>query len=242
MNKKILALSILSLPFLSISHVYAAKKAIVLMYHSIGDKNNSMNVKETCFSEQMDYLHKNGFNVISSLDLVKAIKDKTEVPDKSVIITFDDGWSSQKIAMNKLAEYNYPATFALVTQYQKMKTNAYIQKKDIEQYKDQNFLYVNHSRTHFKKDYLGNPSYDVAKSKQDLIDVTNSFIPIYVYPYGAKNSKLLKVIKDDGYIAGFGVYSHPVYIDTANIFNINRYLINHTITMDAFKDIVNIVN
>lgn len=218
--------------------VFAHSEAVVLMYHTIGDKHTDMNTTPEHFKEQMDYLHKNNFNIISSTELVNDIEHKKEVPEKTVVLTFDDGWATQKNAMKDLAAYNYPATFALVTEYQVSKNKTFLQEKDFEEYKDAPFTYVNHSRTHYPKDFLGNPDYDVKVSKENMIKDTGKFVPIYVYPYGLKSKRLISDLKQNGYIAAFGVAGAPVVIDKANIFNINRFQINDLVTLDKFKSIV----
>lgn len=223
--------------FLFTTPTFANHNAVVLMYHTITQKTSDMNTKPDNFQNQIDYLHKNNFNVISSIDLIDAIKEKKTLPSKTVVFTFDDGWASQKTAMAKLNEYNYPATFALVTQYQMIKNHTYLQKADLDRYS--NFTYVNHSHTHFKKDFLNNSEKDVEISKSQIIQTTGKFVPIYVYPYGAKNAGLIKAIQKNGYIAAFGVGSGLVNTQKTNILYIHRYLINDKVTLDKFKSIVN---
>lgn len=230
-----LSLSILPLTFSVSAHV----DAVVLMYHTITEHSTDMNTRPENFQQQIDYLHANHFNVISSLDLVNAIKTKTSLPPKSVVITFDDGWASQKNAMDKLIKYNYPATFALVTEYQMYKNKTYLQKSDFDTYKNYPFTYVNHSHTHFTKDFLGRSDYDVSISKAQMIKNTGQFVPVYIYPYGLKTPKLLKAIKNNGYQAGFGVGAGTINVNTVNIFNINRYLINDKVSLAQFEAIVN---
>lgn len=224
--------------FVLIGNVDAKEQSIVLMYHRIGDVENDMNTTPQLFAEQMKYLHDHKFNIISAKDLVQAIKDRKPLPDKSIVISFDDGWKTQKNAMSVLNKYNYPAMFALVTEYQTYKNNTYLSKEDINEASDKNFIFVNHSHTHFMKDFLLNPDQDVKISKAQIIQSTGKFVPIYVYPYGKRNKNLLSALVKNGYEAGFGVYGHPVDVKTANIFNINRYLLNDKTTMDDFIKIV----
>lgn len=224
--------------FLFSSSSFANNQSVVLMYHQIAHLKNDMNTTPELFEEQMDYLHKNNYNVVSAVDLVEAIKKRESLPPKSVVITFDDGWKNQIKAMSILKKYNYPAMFALITEYQTFKNGTYLSRNDVVENEGGNFIFVNHSHTHFVKDFLGNPYKDVEISKKQMADTTHKFVPIYVYPYGKKNYQLLDALIKNGYQAGFGVYSHPVNVKTANIYNIDRYLMNDKVDMEKFKKIV----
>lgn len=231
---------LLSLAILCSPSVFSKNLAVVLMYHRIAEVENDMNTTPERFSQQMKYLNDNNYNVISAKELVDDIMKKKEVGPKTVVISFDDGWASQKAAMDILQKYKYPAMFALVTEYQEYKNKTYLQKSDFDQYKQDPFIYVNHSHTHFIKDFIGRPDYDVTISKLQITKSTGVFEPIYVYPYGKHSKALIKALKKNGYIAAFGVYGAPVDPLKADLFNINRYMMNDTIDMDRFKKIVSI--
>ena len=217
---------------------FSKNESVVLMYHRISYLKIDMNTTPDLFESQMKYLKDNNYNVVSAVDLVDAIKNKKYLPPKSVVITFDDGWASQKTAMAILKKYNYPAMFSLITEYQTFANKAYLSRKDVKENESGKFIIVNHSHTHFVKDFLKVPYNDVKISKQQMAETTDKFIPIYVYPYGKKNYALLDALDKNGYQAGFGVYGHPVDVKNANIFNINRYLMNDKVDIKAFEKIV----
>ena len=217
------------IPNISVAETLTTNNAIVLMYHRIEHKKSSMTLQPESFYMEMSYLYENHYNVISSVEFINAIINKKTLPNKSVVITFDDGWKSQLYTMDTLKKYHYSATFALITEC--------INKKGyISKYINENFIYVNHSRTHNTNDFLNNP--DVNVSKQELLDTTNNFIPIYVYPYGKYNQKLIDILKKSGYIAAFGVGDGIVNIKKTNIYYINRFLITDKTTLKDFEKIL----
>jgi peptidoglycan/xylan/chitin deacetylase (PgdA/CDA1 family) len=219
--------------------VFANEHAVVLMYHTITEKKTDMNTTPENFQKEMKFLHENKYNVISILELVNAIKNKKELPDKTVVITFDDGWVSQLNAMDKLSIYKYPASFSLITNFLAQKNKNYLQKEDFEKYKSEHFVYINHSTTHAPRDFLDNPAIDVKKSKEEMIKSTGRFIPVYAYPYGMKSRELINELKKNGYEAALGVGEEPVNIKNGNLFNINRYNINDVhVDMVRFKKIL----
>ena len=222
---------------------YANDKAIVLMYHSIGSLKNAMTISAHMFKDQMDYLKENNFNIIGSDELVNSIIKKTPLPEKAIVITFDDGWKNQTKAMEVLKEHNFKATFGLVLIHQEMKhKKTWLEQEDFDKYKDQEFLYVNHSYTHFTKDYLKNSDEDVKKSDKVLMSLFNVRHPYYIYPYGLSNKNLIDSLKKYGYVASFGVNANVVNINKVNLFQIPRYGVFGNTSLSRFKEIVNKLN
>jgi peptidoglycan/xylan/chitin deacetylase (PgdA/CDA1 family) len=241
MKKKILVLSILGLSLSNMAYANS-NEAIVLMYHGISNKVNSTNTSLSNFQEQITYLEKNHFKIISTPTLVNDIKNKIEFPNKSIVITFDDGWKDQDEAMNFLAKNNIPATFCLVTWFQSFNSPTDLQKIDFSKYKNAPFTYINHSYTHDVHKFLVNPEQDTTKSEKVLDKLFGKYQPYYTYPYGEYNEKLLKVLHEHGYIAAYGVAGEPVVLNKVNIFNIPRYEITNHTSFEEFKKIVDKLN
>ena len=71
--------------------------------------------KKTLISH-FNWLKSNGYNVVSWQDILDSQTGKKNLPDKAVLLTFDDGYESfYRIVYPLLKEYNYPAVFAVVT-------------------------------------------------------------------------------------------------------------------------------
>lgn len=201
----------------------------VLTYHSISNHNDSMSTSKETFIKQINYLQDKKVNFIDSKILINSIISKKELPKNTVVITFDDGWKNQNIAMEILTKYNIPATFALVTKFQEHNYATCLQKEDFLKYQKSPFIYVNHSYTHNVKDYLISPNDDLIKSEKVLNTLKKIPIHIenyYVYPYGKRNPELIKFIKEHYYIAAFGVQGYKFSTNNVDIYNIPRFLVN----------------
>lgn len=105
----------------------------VLMYHHIltpEEKANSRfaNLDTTIttieFNNQMDFLKQNGFTTILTKDLEKYINRQVNLPDKTVVITIDDGNISSRL-------YAYP----------KLKEHGFV----ADQFKEEHLQHLNHS-------------------------------------------------------------------------------------------------
>jgi len=91
--------------------------ATILIYHKFGeDKYPTTNVALDRFEEQMQFLQDNSYQVIALSDLVDNLKGQGggALPEKTVVITIDDGYmSTYTAAWPILKKYGYPFTVFL---------------------------------------------------------------------------------------------------------------------------------
>ncbi|HEY8034607.1 MAG TPA: poly-beta-1,6-N-acetyl-D-glucosamine N-deacetylase PgaB [Methylobacter sp.] len=94
---------------------------LVLNYHDIVKAGsakallNSMDVSVDHLEEHLAWLKKNGYKIISVQNVLDAAEGKNSIPDKSVLLTFDDGYQSFYTRVFPiLKKYHYPATVALI--------------------------------------------------------------------------------------------------------------------------------
>ena len=77
------------------------KDVPVLMYHNIAEEPNDMTVTPETFRMHMETLAENGYTAVTLDDMVNYVYYGGELPEKPVLITFDDGYYSNY-------EYAYP--------------------------------------------------------------------------------------------------------------------------------------
>jgi peptidoglycan/xylan/chitin deacetylase (PgdA/CDA1 family) len=89
----------------------------VLMYHSISTiSGNSLGVPVKQFTEEIEWLQRQSYHSISSEDLYQALVNKTQVPEKPILLTFDDGYADNYSAAWPILKQNgFRATFFVVT-------------------------------------------------------------------------------------------------------------------------------
>ena len=79
---------------------------------------HSYNVTPSAFKAQMEFLYRNNYSVIKLEEFISCLTQKREIPRKSVVITFDDGYKNNYTnAFPVLKRYNFPATIFLATDY-----------------------------------------------------------------------------------------------------------------------------
>lgn len=98
--------------------VYNSVRVPILMYHSFTEDPSavsSMTMTVENFKKHMQTLNTAGYHSISYNDLIRYVYGGTSLPDKPVIITFDDGYENNLIlAAPVLEKYGFCAQIALI--------------------------------------------------------------------------------------------------------------------------------
>ncbi len=98
-----------------------SQRVPVLIYHDFweyasDDRKGFTSIES--FAAEMEYLHNNGYRVISLKKLINHMESGEALPEKAVVITFDDGYKSNyTLAYPILKKYNMPATIFLIAGY-----------------------------------------------------------------------------------------------------------------------------
>jgi peptidoglycan/xylan/chitin deacetylase (PgdA/CDA1 family) len=95
-------------------------RVAVLGYHDLSEKlpETAMRIRTSKFRKQMETIRQLGITVISWDDFVAWKSGTKKIPEKSLLLTFDDGWKSVYTdALPILREFNYPFTLYLYKNY-----------------------------------------------------------------------------------------------------------------------------
>ncbi len=179
----------------------------ILMYHHIQEvpKNASkewmdLNVESDVFREQMSYLYNNGYNPITFENLLSFIEEGRSIPEKSLIITFDDGWRNQySNAFPVLKEYNFPATFFIVIE--QTGGNLFVSWSEIIEMVNSGMEIGSHTLTHPNLTTISGARLqrELEESKLILESKLGKDILSFSYPYGAFDARVLLATKNAGY-------------------------------------------
>ena len=120
--KSMLLLSLIILVFV-VLYLYKNPKIAEICYHNIAtqdEKNNfpdesDWTITTDNFKEQLDYLKNNNYKTLTMDEFYRWKNKELNLPYKSVLITFDDGFlSNYEYAFKLLKEYNMNATVFVV--------------------------------------------------------------------------------------------------------------------------------
>lgn len=90
----------------------------ILVYHGVipGASTNEEEFSLEDFQEQMFELKKNGYQTISMQDFYRFVRDGTPVPDKSFVLTFDDGRKDSYYPVDPILKaLGFTATMFVIT-------------------------------------------------------------------------------------------------------------------------------
>jgi len=185
----------------------------VLIYHRFGDdRYPTTNVPTDRFKEQMEYLNKNNYQVISLQDLIFSIKTQQPLPEKAVVITIDDGYKSvYDVAWPILESYGYPFTVFLYVKATDKNYKDILSWSDVKKMKATGVDFQDHSYSHHRfgdwpksmdeSQYRAWIHEDLMKSSRILSEQLGEKPRFFAIPYGEYNSIVLEEALSIGYEA-----------------------------------------
>lgn len=218
--------------------------AHIITFHRVTDEidgvNKALTVKTEMFDEMMRFF-KESYNVISLSQLVKGIEEEKSFKDKTMVITFDDGYKDNYLnAAPILRKYNLPACFFVTTGYINTdKTFPWDEKRglkipnmswdDVKELLNRGFEIGAHTVNHAN---LGKVDGKTAKeeildSKLQIEDKTGKPVLHFSYPFGGKEniSEKAKEIIRNSFKSCSSCFGGKVFInsDVYNLYRIAPY-------------------
>ncbi len=163
------------------------------------------------FEMQMKYLKDHGYHPITLNSLFENIKNQKTLPEKPVVLTFDDGWKNQYTnALPILEKYGYTASFAIVTN---LRGGGYMSWDDVKSLHAKGFEISSHSENHFNLTKISDEKLkiEIEGSKKILEEKLGAPVTTFVYPYYAHNQKVMDAVESARYLgarAGWGKFQN----------------------------------
>lgn len=211
----------------------------VLCYHKFSKtKADPMTVTESSFEEQMQFLKEQRFRVIKLEELMNFINFKRQIPQKSVVITIDDGWrSTYEIAYPILERYGYPATLFVYTDM--IVGSSITLSYGLIKTMSENGIDIQcHTKTHRNlnrksqeesfKEYFEAVERELTLSRTTIKQKLDVEVKYLAYPYGETNSLVIALLKKLGYKGAFTTKSK------SNSFFVNPYRISRSMIYGDF--------
>ena len=109
----------------------------MITYHDISDKKGRYTVTAEQFAEQMEMLREAGFTTITAGQFEQFVAGTGELPEKPVLLTFDDGITSAwQVADPILEEYRMHAVLFVITSELDQHAPYYLTSKQLRDLRD----------------------------------------------------------------------------------------------------------
>lgn len=200
-------------------------KLPIIMYHKVSKNLKSLGkytISPKEFEEDLIYLKKQGYTTIGVEDLIAYEYNNIDLPEKPIMLTFDDGYiSAYTYIYPILKEYNCKAVISIVGEYVDTSTknpypDPYLNWTQVEELiSSENIEIQNHTYSMHK---LGNregcrimkgESYEKYKEAilkdvgnfQLLIKEKTGYLPkAFTYPYGFSCKECSSILREMGFL------------------------------------------
>ena len=189
----------------------------ILMYHYLsappsgaGAVRRSLSVSPEQFEEHLRYLREVGYETISLRDLALALQIGHPLPERPVVITFDDGYrDNYEHAFPLLEAYGFRATFFLLTGLIDDGNEAYVTWDQVTEMHAAGMEMEAHGYTHSDLsgrdvDYL---VWQVLGAKEAIEARTGEPVRFFCYPSGEYDDLVIRVLHSAHYWGAVSVHS-----------------------------------
>jgi len=170
----------------------------IITYHSIDVSGSSVSTSPTEFKTHLAYLQRSGYQSLALRHGVRLIESAAELPDKAVIITFDDGYRNNLThALPLLKQFGFTATIFITTGFAGNKNSWPDQHRsipplpmmtwdEIGQIREAGIDIGAHTHTHPRLSEIDieKAQFEMERSKLELEKNLQETIDLFSYPYG----------------------------------------------------------
>jgi len=191
--------------------------AVVLQYHHVADgtpASTSVSVQQ--FSEHLQHLADEGFDVLPLDVLLERVREGLDPREKVAAITFDDGFKDVfDNALPLLDQRGWKA--AMFVTPSRVGKGAMLNAAQLRSMDQRGHLVLNHgwSHEHMIRRQDGESEHDWRRRMEAEIEraqtalqkwVGHDLPKLFAYPYGEQDTALREILRDKGYVA-FGQYT-----------------------------------
>lgn len=226
----------------------------ILMYHSIlnNTKNSKYIITPNGFEGDLKFLQEHGYTTVVMQDLIDYVYEGSPLPEKPVILTFDDGYYNNYFYIYPLLQqYHAKAVISIVGSYTDLYTDkpdtnpnyAHLSWDTLREMMDsglveiQNHTYNLHSldkgRSGCKKkrgenseDYANLLTHDIGGLQEKCREHLNYTPTTFTYPYGGISNASLEIIKSLGFTASLSCQegTNELTRNPEQLYLLKRYL------------------
>ena len=214
--------------------ILSKKEVPVLCYHhirtfsaGISESMKNYSVFPEAFAAQMKILYDSGYHTILPDQLYNYLAFDGSLPDKPVMLTFDDTDEEQySIGNTEMKKYGFKGVYFIMTI--SMNRPRYMSKDQIKNLADSGNIIAGHTWDHHMVTKYITTDWEIqlTKPQKQLETITGKPIEYFAYPFGLWNEAAIKELKNRGYKLAFSLSTKR---DTTEpLFTIRRILVPGT--------------
>lgn len=180
----------------------------ILVYHHVRKQEGwakstwswKMTVTPETFEKQMQWLADKNYTTMTLSELTAAIRGETYLPEKPVVITFDDNNLSQyDVALPIMEKHGQKAVFYLIAKY--LDSANMVNRERALALQDKGHEIASHTMTHRALPGLNDADlkWELEESKRVLEELTGRPVLHLAYPGTAHNQRVRDATKAAGY-------------------------------------------
>lgn len=199
--------------------------AVILQYHHISDEtpdSTSTSVKR--FTRHLEYLDEHQFDVVALPALISGLKRGQAFADKTVAITFDDGYRSvYDTAFPLLREHGFAFTVFVNSAPIDQGSEEFVTWPELQEMSKAGATIANHTMSHpymvrllpdeTDAQWRERITAEITGAEQAIASHIDQSVKLLAYPYGEFDESLKALLQELGF-AGFGQHSGPVGVDS----------------------------
>lgn len=225
----------------------------VITYHDVlpivgeSDAGNASVISLSSFAAQMEYLYRNGYHTASLREMEEYVRSAGNLPPKTVLITFDDGYESNYLYCYPiLKKYNFRAAIFLMGSVPQ-KARPHLTGLQIKNITGSGLVEIGSHTYDYHREIDLVPALkvlpgDLIKKDFDKFNLLMTRIGIpkpaaIAYPYGAAGPAAIEAASLAGYSMGFTI--ERGYVRPGDpVMELRRFNIGPEMGMDDFATVV----
>ena len=253
-------------PAFSESEASPAPVLHTIMYHGFtknSAKQNSYMIDPSCLEDDLIYLRENGYTSVGINELAAYFDSGVSLPEKPVMLTFDDGYYSNYLyALPLLKKYGFKAVLSPIgracedADSEKKQDEFYSQctteqlremfssgvfepachSYDLHRLKN-GIQGVQKRQDETETEYRRRLCDDIALFRRLLKEKTGAEAICFTYPFGAKSEETEEIVREEGFRAAMDCEEKPTVLSSPEeLYHIHRYLRPNGISAREFLE------
>ena len=186
-----------------------AARLPILTFHAIDKRSSVISISPKVFQGAMAKLHQRGYQALGLIQAVDFLRRGAPFPDRSFVITFDDGYQSvYDEAFPVLEGYGMPATVFLTvgdkgaagssSRLPSMTGRSMLSWKEIQEMQQAGIEFGAHTLTHPDLTHLSSDQVkvEVGEAKAIIEDTLGAPVTSFAYPYGRYNGQVRDIVRE----------------------------------------------